>query len=120
MGKVVQVSAALMPSHRASSSVRILAALAPDERRLDERSAVRGAWSPVSTAGRHETTMYCMVGGAASNLVAQMRRGGLPFCVLAMLRGGERDGFELGRALASVDGLVTGEGTGFTLLARVP
>src|SRR5258708_28183771 len=119
MGKVVQVSAAVMPSNRASSSVRILAALAPDERRLDERSAVRGAWSPVSTAGRHETTMSCMVDGEASNLVAQMRRGVLPFCVLAMLGDGERYGFELVRALASVDGMVTGEGTIYPLLARL-
>jgi PadR family transcriptional regulator PadR len=54
--------------------------------------------------------MCCMVDGEASNLVAQMRRGVLPFCVLAMLGDGERYGFELVRALASVDGLVTGEG----------
>src|SRR5260221_14617520 len=100
MGKVVQVSAALMPSHRASSSVRILAALAPDERRLDERSAVRGAWSPVSTAGRHETTMYCMVGGAASNLVAQMRRGGASLFVVAPPGGGGGGGFQPGPAPA--------------------
>src|SRR5260221_8091756 len=111
MGKVVQVSAALMPSHRASSSVRILAALAPDERRLDERSAVRGAWSPVSTAGRHETTMYCMVGGAASNLVAQMRRGGLSLFVLPLLGGGGRDGVLPVPAPSSGDGVGAGGGT---------
>lgn len=60
-----------------------------------------------------------MVDGEASNLVAQMRRGVLPFCVLAMLGDGERYGFELVRALASVDGLVTGEGTIYPLLARL-
>jgi PadR family transcriptional regulator, regulatory protein PadR len=63
--------------------------------------------------------MCRMVGGEASNLVAQMRRGVLPFCVLAMLGEGERYGFELVRALASVDGLVTGEGTIYPLLARL-
>ncbi len=63
--------------------------------------------------------MSCMVDGEASNLVAQMRRGVLPFCVLAMLGDGERYGFELVRALASVDGMVTGEGTIYPLLARL-
>src|SRR6266702_2713657 len=84
----------------------------------NERPAGLRACSPVSTAGRRQTTMCCMVDGEASNLVAQMRRGVLPFCVLAMLGDGERYGFELVRALASVDGLVTGEGTIYPLLAR--
>ncbi len=48
-----------------------------------------------------------------------MRRGLLPFCVLAMLRGTERYGFELVRALGSMDGMVTGEGTIYPLLARL-
>ena len=48
-----------------------------------------------------------------------MRRGLLPYCVLAMLRGTERYGFELVRALGSVDGMVTGEGTIYPLLARL-
>src|SRR6266700_5269279 len=85
----------------------------------NERPAGLRACSPVSTAGRRQTTMCCMVDGEASNLVAQMRRGVLPFCVLAMLGDGERYGFELVRALASVDGMVTGEGTIYPLLARL-
>jgi PadR family transcriptional regulator, regulatory protein PadR len=51
--------------------------------------------------------------------VAQMRRGVLPFCVLAMLRDTERYGFELVQALGSVDGMVTGQGTIYPLLARL-
>ena len=48
-----------------------------------------------------------------------MRRGVLPYCVLAMLRHTERYGFELVRALGSVEGMVTGEGTIYPLLARL-
>jgi PadR family transcriptional regulator, regulatory protein PadR len=43
----------------------------------------------------------------------------LPYCVLAMLGDRERYGFELVHALASVDGMVTGEGTIYPLLARL-
>jgi len=60
-----------------------------------------------------------MVAGDAANQVAQMRRGVLPYCVLAMLRRTERYGFELVRALGSVEGMVTGEGTIYPLLARL-
>ncbi|HEX9034954.1 MAG TPA: PadR family transcriptional regulator [Streptosporangiaceae bacterium] len=60
-----------------------------------------------------------MVAGEAGNLVAQMRRGVLPYCVLAMLRDQERYGFELVHSLGSVDGLVTGEGTIYPLLSRL-
>ena len=60
-----------------------------------------------------------MVAGEAGNLVAQMRRGVLPYCVLAMLRGKERYGFELVQALGGIDGMVTGEGTIYPLLARL-
>jgi PadR family transcriptional regulator, regulatory protein PadR len=60
-----------------------------------------------------------MVAGDATNQVAQMRRGVLPYCVLAMLRHTERYGFELVRALGSIDGMVTGEGTIYPLLARL-
>jgi PadR family transcriptional regulator PadR len=63
--------------------------------------------------------MYCMVAGEAGNLVAQMRRGVLPYCVLAMLRDKERYGFELVQALSGMDGMVTGEGTIYPLLARL-
>ena len=63
--------------------------------------------------------MPCMVAGDAENQVAQMRRGLLPYCVLAMLRGTERYGFELVRALGSIEGMVTSEGTIYPLLARL-
>jgi PadR family transcriptional regulator, regulatory protein PadR len=74
---------------------------------------------PLSTLRVPGAIMCCMVAGDAMNQVAQMRRGLLPYCVLAMLRGTERYGFELVRALASVDGMVTGEGTIYPLLARL-
>ena len=48
-----------------------------------------------------------------------MRRGLLPYCVLAMLRDTERYGFELVQALGSVDGMVTGRGTIYPLLSRL-
>jgi PadR family transcriptional regulator, regulatory protein PadR len=60
-----------------------------------------------------------MVVGEAGNLVAQMRRGVLPYCVLAMLRKKEHYGFELVHALGGMDGMVTGEGTIYPLLARL-
>lgn len=63
--------------------------------------------------------MWYMVAGEAGNLVAQMRRGVLPYCVLAMLRDQERYGFELVHSLGSTYGLVTGEGTIYPLLARL-
>ncbi len=48
-----------------------------------------------------------------------MRRGVLPYCVLAMLRDTPLYGFELVRALGGIDGMVTGEGTIYPLLARL-
>ncbi len=60
-----------------------------------------------------------MVAGDAGNLVAQMRRGVLPYCVLAMLADSERYGFELVHSLGTTYGLVTGEGTIYPLLARL-
>jgi PadR family transcriptional regulator PadR len=60
-----------------------------------------------------------MVAGIAGEQVAQMRRGLLPYCVLALLRHGRRYGFELVRTLGAMDGMVTGEGTLYPLLARL-
>ncbi len=60
-----------------------------------------------------------MVAGEAGNLVTQMRRGVLPYCVLAMLQQKERYGFELVQTLGNIDGMVTGEGTIYPLLARL-
>jgi PadR family transcriptional regulator PadR len=58
-------------------------------------------------------------GHGGQGQVAQMRRGLLPYCVLAMLRGTERYGFELVQALGSVDGMVTSQGTIYPLLSRL-
>jgi len=58
-------------------------------------------------------------GIARPSLVAQMRKGALEYCVLALLRDGERYGFELVRILSGRDGLVTGEGTIYPLLSRL-
>lgn len=60
-----------------------------------------------------------MVPGDASNLLTQMRRGALPYCVLALLRDRERYGVEIVGLLARVDGMVTSEGTIYPLLSRL-
>jgi PadR family transcriptional regulator len=60
-----------------------------------------------------------MVASGQEALLAQMRRGTLQYCVLALLTEGERYGFELVRALAQVDGMVTSEGTIYPLLSRL-
>jgi PadR family transcriptional regulator PadR len=51
--------------------------------------------------------------------LSQLRRGALEFCVLALLAPEERYGFDLVRTLGAVDGMVTGEGTLYPLLARL-
>ena len=51
--------------------------------------------------------------------IAQLRRGVIEFCVLALLRDGERYGFELVRTLSEADGMVTTEGTLYPLLGRL-
>lgn len=56
---------------------------------------------------------------AQGALLAQMRRGTLQYCVLALLAADDRYGFDLVRALADVDGMVTGEGTIYPLLGRL-
>ena len=62
-------------------------------------------------------TLLCM--GAQDALLAQMRRGTLQYCVLALLSGEERYGFDLVRALGEIDGMVTSEGTIYPLLSRL-
>lgn len=52
-------------------------------------------------------------------LLAQMRRGTLQYCVLALLAEEELYAFDLVRALAQVDGMVTSEGTIYPLLSRL-
>jgi PadR family transcriptional regulator, regulatory protein PadR len=59
-----------------------------------------------------------MVLGGAAKLLAQMRRGAIEFCVLALLRDTDRYGLDLARTLAA-DELVTSEGTIYPLLARL-
>jgi len=62
--------------------------------------------------------MYHMVPGEHSNWVAQLRRGAAEACVLSLLRGEERYGFELAHALTD-NGLVASEGTIYPLLTRL-
>lgn len=57
--------------------------------------------------------------GQTRNMLTQLRRGAVEFCVLALLRDNEQYGFELVRSLAAVDGLVTSEGTIYPLLTRL-
>ena len=52
-------------------------------------------------------------------VISQLRRGVLEFCVLALLRDGERYAFELVRTLGEADGMVTSEGTLYPLLSRL-
>ena len=56
---------------------------------------------------------------ARASLLAQMRRGALEYCVMALLEDQERYGFELVQRLAEVDGMVTTEGTIYPLLSRL-
>jgi PadR family transcriptional regulator PadR len=57
--------------------------------------------------------------GGAEKAVSQLRRGVLEFCVLALLRDGERYGVEILRELGAVEALVTSEGTIYPLLSRL-
>ena len=63
--------------------------------------------------------MHRMEHGDARNVLSQLRRGALEYCVLALLREGERYGFELVRELSRADGMVTSEGTIYPLLTRL-
>jgi PadR family transcriptional regulator PadR len=60
-----------------------------------------------------------MVAGKQDALLSQMRKGTLQYCVLALLADEERYGFDLVRALAETDGMVTSEGTIYPLLSRL-
>ena len=57
--------------------------------------------------------------GGTDKMMAQMRRGAIEYCVLALLRDQDRYGLELTRALTDADGLVTSEGTVYPLLTRL-
>ena len=56
---------------------------------------------------------------AAAEVLSQLRRGALEYCVLALLADRERYGFDLVRTLGSIDGMVTAEGTLYPLLSRL-
>jgi PadR family transcriptional regulator PadR len=51
--------------------------------------------------------------------LTELRRGVVPYCVLAMLANEEHYAFDLVRRLADLDGLVTSEGTIYPLLGRL-
>ena len=57
--------------------------------------------------------------GAARDGLSQLRRGVVEYCVLALLRDGERYGFDLVRELSESARLVTSEGTIYPLLTRL-
>jgi PadR family transcriptional regulator PadR len=57
--------------------------------------------------------------GRGSNPLTELRRGTLPYCVLALLRERELYGFELVRTLDQLGGLVTSQGTIYPLLSRL-
>ena len=52
-------------------------------------------------------------------LPAQLRRGTIEYCVLALLRPGARYALDLVRELSAIDGLLTSEGTIYPLLSRL-
>lgn len=52
-------------------------------------------------------------------MVAQMRKGALEYCVMALMSDDERYGFELVQKLRDFDGVVTTEGTIYPLLSRL-
>lgn len=56
---------------------------------------------------------------AATEVLSQLRRGALEFCVLALLVDEERYAFDLVRTLGQLDGMVTAEGTIYPLLSRL-
>jgi PadR family transcriptional regulator PadR len=52
-------------------------------------------------------------------LITQMRKGAVEYCVLALLAGRERYGYELVQALSSVEGMLVTEGTVYPILSRL-
>lgn len=56
---------------------------------------------------------------AAGQLLSSLRRGTLEFCVLALLRGGERYAVDLTKVLSAGGVLVRSEGTVYPLLSRL-
>ncbi len=52
-------------------------------------------------------------------LITQMRKGAIEYCVLALLVGRERYGYELVQLLSSVPGMLVTEGTIYPILSRL-
>lgn len=57
--------------------------------------------------------------GEARQVLPQLRRGVVEYCVLSLLRERPRYGFDLVRGLGEADGLLTSEGTIYPLLSRL-
>lgn len=57
--------------------------------------------------------------GGGDALIAQLRRGALQYCVLALVSDEPRYAFDIVRDLGSVEGMVTSEGTVYPLLSRL-
>lgn len=57
--------------------------------------------------------------GDSAGSFAQLRRGTLQYCVLALLADEERYAFEIVSELGAVPGMVTSEGTLYPLLSRL-
>jgi PadR family transcriptional regulator PadR len=55
----------------------------------------------------------------APDVLSQLRRGALEYCVLGLLSGQELYGFDLVKRLGAMEGMVTGEGTVYPLLSRL-
>lgn len=81
--------------------------------------------APDGSTGGQGTLTYLVSRGTLRRIalepddISQLRRGALQYCVLALVAGEERYGFEIARTLGSIDGLVTGEGTLYPLLSRL-
>ncbi len=60
-----------------------------------------------------------MVTDDSARLLAQMRRGSIEYCVLALLESRDHYGLEITKVLTDADGLVTSEGTIYPLLTRL-
>lgn len=69
--------------------------------------------------GPGATITCCMVPSDEPPWVAQLRRGAAEHCVLALLRHGERYGFDLAKLLVGTHGLIASEGSIYPLLARL-
>lgn len=62
--------------------------------------------------------ILCHMVPSEVQILTNLRRGVLEYCILAMLRGGERYGLDIARDLTA-GSLLTGEGTLYPLLSRL-